>query len=466
MVRWRRDGSAMRSSRSCRPRRSNRVRHPRDPYPRALRRPGGDPVDPPHPDPPRAGRGVRGRRLRPGAGSSRACARRRPRARARSTPSRRSPRRGRTRRRSSSWRARSTRPSTAWVVASSTRRPTRAARSRWSPRTSAGRGRPQAIPAAVGEALLPVDGRPAAAGLRRDADRPRRLRRSSGRRPVVELPGPGRAGPECDRGGAARLLRGRPRVVLMPGAGVQRAGASAELRRLAIRLGAPVVMAVTGAGVDPGRRRVVGRGAHPRAARNGPSLLAAADACSWSSGRRLDDVRTARWTLPLPNLVHIDVDPAASGGPIRRRPAIVGDARLALEGSSTSSATGRRPPPTRTAVPREPGRPATATLTGVAARRAGGPRRVPRGPRGHAARRDPDPRCGPRSTPGPASSGRSTSPTGRCCRGGRRRSASRSGRPTARRSRLPAGASSRPAATAASCSPRWSSRRRSRTSST
>ena len=38
----------------------------------------GDAVDPPHPDPPRAGRRLRRRRVRPGRRASRACARRRP----------------------------------------------------------------------------------------------------------------------------------------------------------------------------------------------------------------------------------------------------------------------------------------------------------------------------------------------------------------------------------------------------
>ena len=49
-------------------------------------------------------------------------------------------------------------------------------------------------------------------------------------------------------------------------------------------------------------------------------------------GSRLDDVGTARWTLPLPNLVHIDVDPAVIDRAYPATVGIVGDARLALRG--------------------------------------------------------------------------------------------------------------------------------------
>jgi acetolactate synthase-1/2/3 large subunit len=114
----------------------------------------------------------------------------------------------------------------------------------------------------------------------------------------------------------------------MPGAGVQRAGASAELRELAIRLGAAVATAVTGAGsipadddwcagtVIPGRPEWT-------------ALFREADAVV-VIGSRLDDVGTARWTLPLPNLVHIDVDPAVIDRSYPASVGVVGDARLAL----------------------------------------------------------------------------------------------------------------------------------------
>jgi thiamine pyrophosphate-dependent acetolactate synthase large subunit-like protein len=149
----------------------------------------------------------------------------------------------------------------------------------------------------------------------------------SGETPRVEMPG--RVPPDPDSiVAAARLLDAARRILIMPGAAVQRAGASAELRELAIRLDAPVAMAVTGAGsiaadddwcagvVIPGRPEWT-------------DLFQAADGVV-VVGSRLDDVGTARWTLPLRNLVHIDVDPAAIGRAYPASVGVVGDARLAL----------------------------------------------------------------------------------------------------------------------------------------
>ena len=127
---------------------------------------------------------------------------------------------------------------------------------------------------------------------------------------------------------AARLLSGSKRVVIMPGAGVHRAGAAAELRQLAVRLGAPVATAITGAGAiaaddDWSAGTLVPSRPEWRA------LFDQADAVV-VVGCRLDDVGTARWTLPLPNLVQIDVDPKAIGRSYPVAVGIAGDARLAL----------------------------------------------------------------------------------------------------------------------------------------
>ncbi len=128
---------------------------------------------------------------------------------------------------------------------------------------------------------------------------------------------------------AARVLAPARRVVIIPGAGVQRAGASAELQRLAVRLGAPIVTPITGAGSVPADDElwagmlVPGR---PECR----ALLEAADTVL-VVGCRLDDVETARWTLPLPNLVQIDVDPAAIGRSYPVAAGVVGDARLVLD---------------------------------------------------------------------------------------------------------------------------------------
>ena len=116
----------------------------------------------------------------------------------------------------------------------------------------------------------------------------------------------------------------------MPGAGVHRANASRELRELAIRLGAPVATAVTGAGsIAADDDWCAGSVVAGRP--EWTALFAEADAVV-VVGSRLDDVGTARWTLPLPNLVHIDVDPAAIDRAYPATVGIVGDARLALRG--------------------------------------------------------------------------------------------------------------------------------------
>ncbi|HEX6869164.1 MAG TPA: thiamine pyrophosphate-binding protein [Candidatus Limnocylindrales bacterium] len=187
---------------------------------------------------------------------------------------------------------------------------------------------PDALPTAVAEALCrSMAGRPRPAYVEMPTDivgAP-----FDGPTPVVEMPGRVAPSPDSIVAGA-RLLAGARRIVIMPGAGVHRAGASSELRELAVRLGAPVATAVTGAGsipaddewsagvVIPGRPEWT-------------ELFAAADAVL-VIGSRLDDVGTARWTLPLPNLVHIDVDPGVVGRAYPAAVGIVGDAKLALRG--------------------------------------------------------------------------------------------------------------------------------------
>jgi thiamine pyrophosphate-dependent acetolactate synthase large subunit-like protein len=185
---------------------------------------------------------------------------------------------------------------------------------------------PDAVPSAVAEALCrSMSGRPRPAYVEMPTDIAGAP--FSGETPAVEVPG--RAAPDpASVVAAARLLDGARRVLIMPGAGVHRANASSELRELAIRLGAPVATAVTGAGsiaadddwcagtVIPSRPEWT-------------ELFASADAVL-VVGSRLDDVGTARWTLPLPNLVHIDVDQAVIDRAYPATVGIVGDARLAL----------------------------------------------------------------------------------------------------------------------------------------
>jgi acetolactate synthase-1/2/3 large subunit len=196
---------------------------------------------------------------------------------------------------------------------------------------------PEALPVAVAEALCrAMTGRPRPTYVEMPTDivgAP-----FSGETPTVEVPG--RVAPDPDSiVAAARLLEGAERVLLMPGAGVHRAGASRELRELAIRLGAPVATAVTGGGSIPADDDwcagpvVAGRPEWTELFREADAVVVI--------GSRLDDVGTARWTLPLPNLVHIDVDPGVIGRAYPATVGIVGDARLALQ--ALLDELGRRP---------------------------------------------------------------------------------------------------------------------------
>jgi thiamine pyrophosphate-dependent acetolactate synthase large subunit-like protein len=192
-------------------------------------------------------------------------------------------------------------------------------------------GRPRtaaSIPAAVGEAL-----RCAMTGRRQPAyvELPTDLLTASadGEPPSTAFPEPQAPDPD-DVVTAARILSAAERVVIVPGAGVQRAGAAAKLRSLATRLDAPVMTAITGAGAIPADDPLWAGVLNP-VRDECRALLAEADAVL-VVGCRLDDVQTARWTLPLPNLVQIDVDPAALGRSYPVDAAVCGDARLALEG--------------------------------------------------------------------------------------------------------------------------------------
>ncbi len=187
---------------------------------------------------------------------------------------------------------------------------------------------PGAIPAAVSEAL-----RSSMAGRRRPAyvEMPTDLlgRPYTGSIPVVEFPGPVVPDPSAVVD-AARLLSKAQRVVIVPGAGVHRALASRELRRLAVRLDAPVLTPITGAGSIPADDPLWAGALNPGRPEC-RALLEEADAVL-VVGCRLDDVETARWTLPLPNLIQIDVDPAAVGRSYPMAAGVAGDARLALDG--------------------------------------------------------------------------------------------------------------------------------------
>jgi thiamine pyrophosphate-dependent acetolactate synthase large subunit-like protein len=195
---------------------------------------------------------------------------------------------------------------------------------------------PEEVPAAVAEALRCAKTgrwRPAYVELPTD---------------VIALPHPGAApgaivpGPVTPDASAvveaARRLRSARRPLLIPGAGVVRAGAAAELEALARRLGAPVLTPITGVGTVPSDDPswagflIPGR-------RSAAALLAETDAAV-VIGCRLDDVETARWSIPLTGLIQIDVDPGALGRAYPVEVGVAGDARLALQALLDELGTG------------------------------------------------------------------------------------------------------------------------------
>ncbi|MEX2424627.1 MAG: thiamine pyrophosphate-binding protein [Acidimicrobiia bacterium] len=187
---------------------------------------------------------------------------------------------------------------------------------------------PEAVPAAVAEALrASVAGRPQPAYVELPTDL---LTQSFiGERPSFAWPTP--QGPDPQRiAEAAGALSTAERIVVVAGAGVLRAGATSELATLAVSLDAVVVAPASGAGAmsaDDPRWGGLMLASRPETR----ALFEEADAVV-VVGCRLDDIQTGRLSLPLPNLVHIDVDPAAIGRTYPAEVGIVGDARLSLEG--------------------------------------------------------------------------------------------------------------------------------------
>ena len=129
---------------------------------------------------------------------------------------------------------------------------------------------------------------------------------------------------------AAELLQQAERPIIWAGGGVNISGAAHELTALAERLGAPVVTTIEGRGsiseaheLSLGFRtdRVLGM-----------EIFEEADVV-FAVGTRFLNYATRVWTLPMPeNLVHVDVDPGVIGRNYSASVAVVGDAKLALQG--------------------------------------------------------------------------------------------------------------------------------------
>ena len=130
---------------------------------------------------------------------------------------------------------------------------------------------------------------------------------------------------------AAELLQKAERPIIWAGGGVNISGASEQLTMLAERLGAPVVTTIEGRGsisemheLSLGFRtdRVLGM-----------EIFEEADLV-FAVGTRFQNYATRVWTLPIPkNLIHIDIDPGVIGRNYPAAVAVVGDAKLALEGT-------------------------------------------------------------------------------------------------------------------------------------
>jgi acetolactate synthase-1/2/3 large subunit len=127
------------------------------------------------------------------------------------------------------------------------------------------------------------------------------------------------------------------RPLLLAGGGVVSAGAESLLARLAERLGAPVFSTANGKGAFPGR--------HPLA-RGMPWVRGTSDLTQMDEflsplfrqadgllalGCRFTQLSTGSWTLKLPPLAQIDIDPTEIGRHYPVEQGIVGDLSLALE---------------------------------------------------------------------------------------------------------------------------------------
>ncbi len=127
---------------------------------------------------------------------------------------------------------------------------------------------------------------------------------------------------------AAERLAGARQPAIIAGAGVQRAGAAADLLRLAEALQAPVFETAPGRGAIPSDHplSVGGRwSGEPRLI----TFLTESDALL-VIGSRLGAGDTSYWKVALPPLIHIDADATMIGMNYPAELALVGDARLTL----------------------------------------------------------------------------------------------------------------------------------------
>lgn len=134
---------------------------------------------------------------------------------------------------------------------------------------------------------------------------------------------------------AAALLAGATRPVIVAGGGVISADASAELRALAERLGAPVVTTWNGKGAIDETHPLAGQTIGDTGSTVGNALAASADVIL-SVGCRFVDWSASSWragvtfTIPPTRLIQLDIDEREIGKTYAPEVALVGDARAGL----------------------------------------------------------------------------------------------------------------------------------------
>jgi acetolactate synthase-1/2/3 large subunit len=147
----------------------------------------------------------------------------------------------------------------------------------------------------------------------------------------AQLPGPRASADPSTLAGAADLLLGAQRPVILAGGGVLLSGAHAELAELAALTGIPVATSMGGKGAIAETHGlalgVVGR--YSRKVAN--DILAEADLVL-AVGTRLGGLVSDSWRKPSAQarIIHIDADPAVLGATYREEVSILADARLGL----------------------------------------------------------------------------------------------------------------------------------------
>jgi acetolactate synthase-1/2/3 large subunit len=130
---------------------------------------------------------------------------------------------------------------------------------------------------------------------------------------------------------ATELLLAARKPLIWAGKGVMLAGATDAVIDLAETLCAPIVTTFNGIGAVPADHPLALGPLSRSATRLGQAALVEADLVL-AIGNSLNGATTGHWTMQLPPLVQVDVDPAQLGRSYPIQAGIVGDAKLAAAG--------------------------------------------------------------------------------------------------------------------------------------